>query len=76
METVLDINVYDYIDGKYKEVWSKEYESDYPTTLETTDLAPDRYILAVSMTHLRWQGSISIEQSQVISKTYDISVEE
>ncbi|CAM3152967.1 MULTISPECIES: DUF2861 family protein [Vibrio] len=72
----LDINVYDYIDGKYKEVWSKEYESDYPTNLEATDLSPDRYILAVSMTHLRWQGPISIEQSQVISKTYDISVEE
>jgi hypothetical protein len=57
-------------------VWSKEYESDYPTNLEATDLSPDRYILAVSMTHLRWQGPISIEQSQVISKTYDISVEE
>ncbi|WP_165313888.1 DUF2861 family protein [Vibrio ziniensis] len=72
----LDINVYDYIDGKYKEVWSKEYESDYPTNLEATELSPDRYILAVSMTHLRWQGPISIEISQVISKTYDISSEE
>ncbi len=72
----LDVNVYDYIDGKYKEIWSKEYESDYPTSLDSKDLPPDRYILAVSMTHKRWQGPISIEQSQVISKTYDVSVEE
>ncbi len=72
----LNVNVYDYIEGKYKEVWSKEYESDYPTTLESTNLPPERYILAVSMTHLRWQGPISIEQSQVISKAYDISAEE
>ncbi|QTG90682.1 DUF2861 family protein, partial [Vibrio furnissii] len=36
----------------------------------------DRYVLAVSMTHQRWQGPITIEQSQVISKTYDVSLEE
>ncbi len=72
----LDVNVYDYIDGKYKEIWSREYESDYPSSLDAKDLPPDRYILAVSMTHHRWQGPISIEQSQVISKTYDVSVEE
>lgn len=72
----LDVNVYDYIDGKYKEIWSREYESDYPTSLDSSNLPPNRYILAVSMTHHRWQGPISIEQSQVISKTYDVSLED
>lgn len=72
----LDVSIFDYIDGEYNEIWTKSYESDYPTELELSDLASDRYVLAVSMTHQRWQGPITIEQAQVISKTYNVSLEE
>lgn len=72
----LGVSVFDYEDGKYKEIWKQTYESDYPTKLELEDLQNDRYVLAVSMTHHRWQGPIVIEQSQVISKTYDVSLDE
>ncbi|EKO3977294.1 DUF2861 family protein [Vibrio fluvialis] len=72
----LGVSVFDYVDGKYKEIWSQSYESDYPTSLGLNNLPSDRYVLAVSMTHQRWQGPITIEQSQVISKTYDVSLEE
>lgn len=72
----LGVSVFDYEDGKYKEIWKQTYESDYPTKLEQDDLPDDRYVLAVSMTHHRWQGPIVIEQSQVISKTYDVSLDE
>ncbi|MBF4282397.1 DUF2861 family protein [Vibrio anguillarum] len=72
----LNVSLYDYIDGKYSEIWSQRYESEYPNELEITNLAADRYVLAVSMTQQRWQGPLIIEQSQVISKTYDVSVDE
>lgn len=72
----LNVSVFDYVENEYKEIWTKSYESDYPTELELTNLASDRYVLAVSMTHQRWQGAITIEQAQVISKTYNVSLEE
>jgi len=72
----LDASLYDYVDDQYNKVWGESYESDYPTTLEPNIVPPDRYVLAVSMTHKRWQGPIIVEQSQIISKTYDISIEE
>lgn len=73
----LETTVYDYIDDMYVEVWNEGYESDYPTKLkENTPIEPGRYVLAVSLQHQRWQGPIIVEQSQIISKTYDVSVEE
>lgn len=72
----LSVALYDYIDGNYNEVWNRSYESDYPTSFEPRNIAPDRYVLAVSMTNQRWQGQVLIEQSQIISKTYDVSLEE
>ncbi|MEZ8013602.1 DUF2861 family protein [Vibrio sp. 10N.222.54.F12] len=72
----LDVGLYDYVDERYKQVWGKSYESDYPTNLTGEELPNDRYVLAVSMVHSRWQGDIAIEQAQTISKTYDISSEE
>ncbi|MDC0612609.1 DUF2861 family protein [Vibrio sp.] len=72
----LNVSVYQYVDGKYQERWHKSYDSDYPSILESNNLPPNRYVLAVSMNHQRWQGPIAIERSQVISKTYDISPEE
>lgn len=72
---VLNISLFDFLEGKYQKVWSQEYESDYPSSIPLRDLDPDRYVLAVSITHRRWQGAVSIEDQQVISKTYDISVD-
>lgn len=73
---VMSVSVYDYIDGIYQEVWQKSYESNYPNQLEWQELSSQRYILTVAMKHQRWQGPIIIEQSQVISKTYNVSLEE
>mgnify|MGYP000424145977 FL=1 len=69
----LDVGLFDYINGQYEEVWGKSYESDYPTTLEGGNISNDRYVLAISMVHSRWQGDIAIERTQTISKTFDIS---
>ncbi|MDW6094142.1 DUF2861 family protein [Vibrio rhizosphaerae] len=70
------VSAYSYNSGKYSEVWKQTYESNYPSELPPNTLEPGRYVLAVSMNHQRWQGPITIEQSQVISKTYDVSLEE
>ncbi len=70
---LLQIALYDYKDNSYTEVWSKQYESDYPTTIDSPQLEPQRYVLAVSMTHERWQGDIVIKDQRVISKSYDLS---
>ncbi|MFA0413398.1 DUF2861 family protein [Vibrio renipiscarius] len=72
----LNATLYDYVDETYNQVWSGNYESDYPTSLPNDNYTPGRYVLAVSMIHRRWQGKIIIEQAQIISKTYDVSVEE
>ncbi|NUW75030.1 DUF2861 family protein [Vibrio mediterranei] len=72
----LEVGLYDYIGGKYTQVWGKEYESDYPTSLEANNITPDRYVLAVSMKQSRWQGPILFERSQIISKTFDVSADE
>ncbi|WP_299689935.1 DUF2861 family protein [uncultured Vibrio sp.] len=72
----LDIGLYDYVEEDYEQVWGRSFESDYPMSLSGEDIPNDRYVLAVSMRHSRWQGDIAIEQAQTISKTYDISSEE
>jgi len=72
----LDVALYDYIDGNYSQVWGESYDSDYPTSLDNGIVDKGRYVLAVSINHQRWQGPIIVEQSQIISKTYDVSVEE
>ncbi|SHF50129.1 DUF2861 family protein [Vibrio gazogenes] len=72
----MKVSAYSYHSGKYSEVWKQTYESNYPGELPPNTLEPGRYVLAVSMNHQRWQGPITIEQSQVISKTYDVSLEE
>ena len=69
----LNISLYSFDEGKYAEIWHNAYESNYPLELPRNVETPNRYILAVSMNYLRWQGSILIEQSQVISKTYDVT---
>jgi hypothetical protein len=72
----MGISVYDFKKEQYSEVWGKTYESEYPTQLPIKTLTPKRYVLAVSMNHQRWQGPITIEESKVISKTYDVTHQE
>lgn len=72
----LDVSLYDFVDGKYNRVWGKVYESDYPSTIDSGAAQPGRYVLAVAVNQTRWQGPIIVEQSQTISKTYDVSLEE
>lgn len=72
----LDVALYDYVDGNYNQVWGESYDSEYPNSLENVEVAQGRYVLAVAINHQRWQGPIIVEQSQIISKTYDVSVEE
>ncbi|MBA5764036.1 DUF2861 family protein [Vibrio sp. 404] len=72
----LNAAVYDYVDGTYNQVWNGSYESDYPQSLPLEEIDAGRYVLAVSMNHRRWQGKIIVEQTQIISKTYDVSVED
>ncbi|NOI13817.1 DUF2861 family protein [Vibrio hepatarius] len=72
----LDTSIYDYVDGKYNRVWNSTYESDYPNVIAPNTVAPGRYVLAVAVNHVRWQGPIIVEQSQMISKTYDVSLED
>lgn len=72
----LDVSLYDFVDGKYNRVWGKVYESDYPSTIDSDAAQPGRYVLAVAVNQTRWQGPIIVEQSQTISKTYDVSLEE
>ncbi len=69
----LNVSLYSFDSGKYAEIWHNAYESNYPQTLPRNIVEANRYILAVSMNYLRWQGPILIEQSQVISKTYDLT---
>lgn len=69
----LNVSLYSFDSGKYAEIWHNAYESNYPQTLPRNIVEANRYILAVSMNYLRWQGPILIEQSQVISKTYDVT---
>ncbi|KGY11576.1 hypothetical protein NM22_14600 [Vibrio tubiashii] len=72
----LNVALYDYVDGSYNQVWGQSYDSDYPTSLSGDEVEKGRYVLAVSINHQRWQGPIIVEQTQIISKTYDVSVEE
>lgn len=72
----LDVTLYNYIDGDYNQVWRRSYDGDYPTYFDDDSVPKGRYGLAVSINHQRWQGPIIVERSQIISKTYDVSVEE
>ena len=72
---VLTVSLYDYVADEYVRVWHREYESNYPKQLPISELNADRYVLAVGITHHRWQGAVIIEDQQVISKTYDISAD-
>lgn len=70
---VLDVSLYNYVDGIHTKIWERSFESDYPQSLDSSELLEDRYVLTISLKHRRWQGAITIEDQQVISKAYDVS---
>ena len=73
----LDVAIYDYVENNYTQVWKRSYDADYPTAIEEAyTVDPGRYVLAVSMHFQRWQGPLIVEDSQIISRTYDVSLEE
>lgn len=72
----LSVRVYNYQEEQYKEIWGRTYQVNYPTKLDKLDIPPDRYVLSVALDSQRWQGPIMIEQSQIITKTYDVSADE
>ncbi|MGR5117664.1 DUF2861 family protein [Vibrio astriarenae] len=72
----LSVRVYNYQEEQYKEIWGRTYQANYPTKLDKMSIPPDRYVLSVALDSQRWQGPIMIEQSQIITKTYDVSGDE
>ncbi|MGL6261869.1 DUF2861 family protein [Vibrio sp. WXL103] len=72
----LSVRIYNYQEDQYQEVWGQTYQANYPTQLEQMEIPPDRYVLSIALDSQRWQGPIIIEQSQIITKTYDISIDE
>ncbi|MDR9826591.1 DUF2861 family protein [Vibrio sp. FNV 38] len=69
----LSVRVYNYEEDQYREIWGRTYQTNYPTKLDKMEIPPDRYVLSVALDSQRWQGPIKIEQSQIITKTYDVS---
>ncbi|PMH43812.1 hypothetical protein BCU68_13265 [Vibrio sp. 10N.286.49.B3] len=72
----LTVELLDYVDGDYRQVWGKEYVSDYPRVIEEKNIPDNRYVLLLSLKQSRWQGKIVIDTIQQISKTYDLLNEE
>ncbi|WP_261818216.1 DUF2861 family protein [Vibrio gallicus] len=71
-----EIQVSEYKEGKYSQVWSNSYESPrYPTHLPKNAIEANRYLLSVSMVNSRWQGPVVIQQQNTISKTIDLTEE-
>ncbi len=71
----LNINLFTNKDSTFHQVWSKQFEGEYPNQLPKIDLLDDRYVLAISLKHRRWQGSIMIFDTQTITKTIDLNSE-
>lgn len=71
----LEVDVFDYVEGKYEQVWEKSYEAQYPVKLPTQLFPADRYVVTLSMTNSRWQGPILYQDEHTISKTIDLTEE-
>ncbi|GEM76400.1 DUF2861 family protein [Vibrio sagamiensis] len=69
----LEMSLFDYKNGEFEEVWKKNYKSNYPTSLPVNDVPHSRYVLALTISSRRWQGNISVEQAQTISRTFNVS---
>ncbi len=69
------VTVLDYVDGEYKTVYSKSYEAEYSQGLNSKVLTPDRYVLQISMSHVRYQGLFRYTDRHVLSKTLDLTEE-
>ena len=63
-------------EGNYNQILNSQYEAEYPHRLIAKGIKAGRYTLTVGMIQSHWQGSILLQQAQVISKTLDISKNE
>lgn len=64
----MSIGVYDHQDSEYIKLWEESYEEKFPQSLPPTNVLPGSYILSVSFNHKRFQGPISIQEIQAITK--------
>lgn len=70
------IAIYDHQDNEYIKLWEQTYEEKFPTSLPPTNVLPGSYILSVSFNHKRFQGPISIQEIQAITKVINFSSDE
>lgn len=70
------VGVYDHQDNDYMKLWEKTYEEKFPQNLPETNVLPGSYILSVSFNHKRFQGPISIQEIQAITKVINFDAEE
>ena len=64
----MSIGIYDHQDSEYIKLWEESYEEKFPQSLPPTNVLPGSYILSVSFNHKRFQGPISIQEIQAITK--------
>ncbi|WP_244298246.1 DUF2861 family protein [Aliivibrio finisterrensis] len=70
------IGIYDHQDSEYIKLWEKFYDEQFPQSLPKTNVLPGSYILSVSFNHKRFQGPISIQEIQAITKVINFDVTE
>ena len=64
----MSVGIYDHQDNEYIKLWEESYEEKFPKSLPSTNVLPGSYILSVSFNHKRFQGPISIQEIQAITK--------
>ena len=62
------VGIYDHQDNDYIKLWEQFYDEQFPQRLPSTNVLPGSYILSVSFNHKHFQGPISIQEIQAITK--------
>ncbi|MBP3140326.1 DUF2861 family protein [Aliivibrio fischeri] len=70
------VGIYDHQDNEYIKLWEQTYEEKFPKSLPSTNVLPGSYILSVSFNHKRFQGPISIQEIQAITKVMNFGSDE
>ncbi|AZL86756.1 DUF2861 family protein [Aliivibrio salmonicida] len=70
------LGIYDHQDNEYIKLWEDLYEERFPQSLPETNVLPGSYILSVSFNHKRFQGPISIQEIQAITKVINFGAED
>jgi hypothetical protein len=72
----MSVAIYDHQDNEYIKLWEEKYEEKFPKSLPSTNVLPGSYILSVSFNHKRFQGPISIQEIQAITKVINFDASE